>query len=254
MAMRQKPTPKEFEVLAVRQVTPNMRNVAIGGVALHDFPTGQDGAYVKLMLPTSSFLGKKNIRTYTIRRQLHDRLDIEFALHGDNGEGGPAVHWAMNVEPGDKISIGGPGPAKPLLPDADWYIVVGDMTALPAIAVNLAALPDDARGDVVIEVQSEADKQLLVRPNGVNIHWVINDRPGENADLMENAVRAIEWPAGRVYAWSATEFETMRRMRTYLRDEKGLSKDELYISSYWKKGANEDAHRQVKRKDAMASS
>ncbi|MEP1143290.1 MAG: siderophore-interacting protein [Henriciella sp.] len=252
--MKKKPNPKSFKVLAVDQVTPNMRNVSLGGPAMQSFPASQEGGYVKLILGSGGLLSKPLMRTYTIRRQSADQVDVEFALHGEGGEGGPAVQWAVNVAPGDEIVLGGPGPAKPLPRGADWYFVVGDMTALPAIAVNLAALPADAKGDVVIEVQSAADEQSLSHPEGVRIHWVHNPHPGQNVDAFEQKVRSIPWRDGVVYAWAASEFEMMRRTRTYLRDEKGLGKDQLYISSYWKKGANEDAHKKMKRQDAMSHS
>ena len=251
--MRKKPNPKSFKVLSVEQVSPNMRNVSLGGEALASFPGGQDGAYVKLILSPGGVLSRALMRTYTIRRQTPEKIDIEFALHGAEGEGGPAVEWAVNTQPGDEILIGGPGPAKPLLPRADWYFVVGEMTSQPAIAVNLEYLPDDANGAVFIEVRSPEDEQDLIHPKGVEIHWVHNSKPGEHSDSFEQKVRAITWPPGRVFAWSATEFDMMRRVRRYLREDKGLEKDQFYISSYWKKGVNEDAHKKVKREDATTN-
>lgn len=124
------------------------------------------------------------------------------------------------------------------------------MTALPAIAVNLAALADDAVGRAVVEIQDENDRQNLKHPKGFEIHWVVNPEPGLRPDLFEEAVRSIPWGEGRVYAWSATEFNVMRRMRQYLRAERNLRPDQLYISSYWKHGLVEDQHREVKREDA----
>lgn len=251
--MRKKPSPKSFKVLNVDQVTPNMRSVSLGGAALRTFPASQDGGYVKLMLSSRGVFAKALMRTYTIRRQTPEKIDIEFALHGADGEGGPAVEWAMNAKPGDEILLGGPGPAKPLAAGADWYLVVGDMTSLPAIAVNLARLPGDALGDVIIEVRTKEDRQNLVHPAGVHVDWVYNSSPGENVDAFEQKLRSISWRRGRVYAWSATEFDMMRRVRSFLREEKGLQKDQFYISSYWKKGANEDAHKRVKREDATTN-
>ncbi|MBA68582.1 MAG: NADPH-dependent ferric siderophore reductase [Rhizobiales bacterium] len=246
--MNTRPEPRTFQVLSTRQVTPNMRRVTIGGPAMAGFPPAQDGGYLKLMLPGEA--DRPSVRTYTIRRQTADALDIDFALHGEAGSGGPAVAWSLSASAGDEITAGGPGPAKPLPDGAEWYFAVGDMTALPAISVNLEALPADAVGDVVIEVQTEADRQELDHPEGVTIHWVINPEPGHHPELLEEAVRAITWRPGRVYAWSATEFEVMRRLRTYLRAERGLGPDQLYISSYWKQGLEEDSHRVIKRADA----
>ncbi len=246
--MNKRPEPRSFQVLSTLQVTPNMRRVTIGGPAMSTFPPGQAGGYVKLMIPGET--ERTSVRTYTIRRQSADRLDIDFALHGNARSGGPAVAWSLSATSGDEIRAGGPGPAKPLPGGADWYLAIGDMTALPAISVNLEALPADAVGHAVIEVQTEADQQDIDHPEGVSIHWVINPEPGQHPELLEEAVRSIAWRSGHVYAWSATEFEVMRRLRTYLREERGLGPDQLYISSYWKRGLEEDSHRVIKRADA----
>jgi len=252
--MSNRPEPRTFDVLSTNMVTPNMRRVSIGGAALAEFPAGQDGGYLKLRIPNVALDGKNFVRTYTIIRQTPDTLDIDFALHGSGGVGGPAVSWAQTVKPGDRISAGGPGPAKLLPAGADWYLLAGDMTALPAIAVNLAALPDDAVGHAIIEVQTENDRQDLRHPAGLDIHWLINPEPGHHPDMFEQAVRSLPWNAGQVYAWCATEFDAMRRTRQYLRGERGLSPQQLYISSYWKQGLVEDDHREVKRTDSVAAS
>ena len=192
--MSKRPEPKRFEVLSTAQVTPNMRRVTIGGPAMSAFPPEQDGGYVKLMLPGPD--EKPLVRTYTIRSQTDAAIDIDFALHGDHGSGGPAVSWAKAVMPGETITVGGPGPAKPLKPGADWYLVLGDMTALPAIAVNLEAMPANSVGDAVIEIQTEADRQDLPHPKGVTLHWIINPEPGHHPEKFENVVRALPWARG----------------------------------------------------------
>jgi NADPH-dependent ferric siderophore reductase len=252
--MSNRPEPRIFDVVSTSMVTPNMRRVSIGGAALEGFPAGQDGGYLKLRIPGATPADRPWVRTYTIINQTPDALDIDFALHASGGVGGPAVSWAQTVRPGDRIEAGGPGPAKPLPPDADWYLVAGDMTALPAIAVNLAALSDHAVGHAFIEVQTEEDRQKLPQPRGLDIHWLINPEPGHHPELVEQAVRSAPWAAGDVYVWYATEFEAMRRTRQYLLGERGLSPEQLYISSYWKQGLGEDEHREVKQAGSEATS
>ena len=44
----------------------------------------------------------------------------------------------------------------------------------------------------------------------------------------------------------------MRNLGDYLRNEQQLTRDNLYVSSYWKHGSNEDVHRDVKRMDAKS--
>jgi NADPH-dependent ferric siderophore reductase len=252
-----RPPPRVYTVLGKRHVTPNMLRVTLGGPGTADFPAGQDGGYLKLRVPSLDDPGRLIVRTYTIAAQRAgtdgDELDVDFALHGGEADVGPATRWALAAEPGARLEAGGPGAAKPLAEGADQYLVAGDMTALPAIAANLARLPDDACGTVFLRVTAEADRQDLACPPGVTIHWLVHPEPGADPDLLANAVRALPWPKGSPYAWVATEFSAMKALRSYLRDERGLGTDRLYISSYWKAGLTEDGHREAKRADAGAS-
>lgn len=252
MAASDRPQSRELTVLARDYVTKNMIRVTLGGPGLDGFPQSQAGGYVKLRLPSPGAPDKRVVRTYTIRNQRPQEIDIDFALHGDEGAAGPATQWAMSANRGDRIEVGGPGPAKPLPEGFEFYLMFGDMTSLPAISVNLEQLPDRARGVALIEVMSEDDRQSLVHPEGVEIRWLVNPAPGrEDAPLPAHA-RAIAWPDPEPYAWSACEFSSMKALRAYLRDERGLTPDSLYISSYWKAGLNEEAHKQVKREDATS--
>ena len=246
-----KPAPRTLAVLSVEQVTANMRRVRLGGEGLRDFPAGQAGGYVKLMLPQPG-RDRPTVRTYTIRRQSAEALDIDFALHGDGMAAGPATRFARTAAPGDRIQVGGPGAAKPLPSGPGPFLVAGDMTSLPAILVNLEALSPDARGDVVVAVRSPDDRQPVRLPAGVTMHW-ITDEGASSGKPLAGAVRDLPWSADLRYAWAACEFGQMRALRTYLRDERGLMPDRLYISSYWKDGLVEDEHKVVKREDAAAA-
>lgn len=257
MATPNRPAPRRLEVLGSRPISRNMVRVTLGGAGLADFPPDRAGGYVKLNLLPVPGTEKPTVRTYTIRRQREGTggtvLDIDFALHGaDGGDAGPATEWAMAAQPGEAIMVGGPGPAKPLPEGADWYLVAGDMTALPAIGVNLENLARNAQGVAVIEIQHEDDRQAIDCPPGVELQWLINPEPGKQPNLLADRVRALGWREGRVYAWAACEFSSMQALRAYLRDERALGRDDLYISSYWKSGLAEDTHKVVKREDAIA--
>lgn len=240
-----RPEPRQLQVTRITEVTPNMRRITLGGEGMHDFPAQQTAAYVKLRLAQAE--GEKAVvRTYTVRRHNGMEMDVDFALHEDCG---PATQWALGAKQGDTILVGGPGPKKLVNPQADWVFLVGDMSALPAISGNIEAMHADVVGHAVIEVVDQADIQKLDAPQGLNIEWVINPHPGQNSDDLVKRVRSIAWREGRVSAWVACEFNAMRQLRDYFRAERGLGPDSLYISSYWKLGSNEDAHRIVKRAD-----
>ena len=251
MASSNRPAPRTVEVVSKQAITPNMLRVTLGGAGMADFPDNSEGGYIKLRLYPDGPDTPPVVRTYTIRNQREGEIDVDFVLHTDNaGEHGPATAWAMEVVQGDTISIGGPGPAKPMPDRHDFYLVVGDMTALPAISVNLAQLPADAVGYGVIEVQSEEDRQDLTVPPGFDLDFVVNPVPGTGAKAMLESVRAAAPREGELYAWVACEFDTMRNLREFLRGELGLGREQLYISSYWKSGIDEDNHKRVKREDA----
>lgn len=236
--------PRDFIVIRKELITPNMLRVTLGGENIQTIPDDQESGYVKLIFPTN---GKPLFRTYTIRHQRHNEIDIDFMLHED---GGPASSWAKSAEPGDSISIGGPGPKKMIANSGDWFLLAGDMTALPAISVNLAQLSADAKGYAVIEVVSESDIQPLTHPEGIKIVWAINPYPGQQSDFLLQQVQALDWLHGFPAVWAACEFNSMKMLRDFFKKDKGVSKENLYISSYWKLGSNEDQHKEVKRQDA----
>lgn len=237
-------------VLKKRQVTPHMLRVSVGGEGLQEFPEDQPGAYFKLVFPGQE--GEKDrLRTYTVRQQFDDSFDIDFMVH--EADGGLAISWAMAAQPGDTIQIRGPGPNKTVDPEADWFLFAGDMTALPAISANIQRLPADAKGYAVLEVVDEADRQQLNAPAGIEIKWIVNDQPGVNSDCLVEAVKDLPWAEGRPGVWCACEFSSMRKLRDYFRNERGVDKSDLYISSYWKLGREEEAHKKLKREDNEAA-
>lgn len=238
-----KPAPRELTLIRKQQLTPNMLRVTLGGTGMQTFPADQASAYVKLMFPQHG-AARPAVRTYTVRAQRETEIDIDFVVHQDAG---PAASWAMNAPPGDSILVGGPGPKKQVDHQADWFLILGDMTALPAIGVNLAQLPTNARGYAVIEVICEDDIQPLSVPDGIEVHWQINPQPGQNSGALLDKVRQLPWLGGRPYVWCACELTSMRQLRDHFRSRPELDRDNLYISSYWKLGVKEEEHKRLKQ-------
>ncbi len=245
-----KPSPRVLEVKRIADITPNMRRITLGGEAMADFPIEQESAYIKLMFPQGEEQ-KPIMRTYTIIQQRDDEIDVDFVLHGLNHKGveGPASHWAKTTQVGETILIGGPGAKKLINNEADWFLLVGDMTALPAITVNLAQLPEDAAGYAVIEVLSKDDIQPLQKPKNITLEWVVNAEASDRYYPILECIKVLDWLDGEVAVWAACEFNSMRALRQYFK-QKEVTKSHLYISSYWKLDSSEDEHKVVKREDA----
>lgn len=243
---------RKLTVLRTIDLTPNMRRLTLGGPELADFPPDQGSAYVKLLLPIADH-AEPVMRTFTVRyhRPYEQEADVDFMLHGDAG---PASAWAKRAEPGAEVRIAGPGGKKLLDFTADWFLLAGDMTALPAIGVNIEQLPDNAVGHAVIEILSDVDRQEFNLPNEFQVHWVVNDRPREDNTRLVDAVRALPWLPGRPSIWAACEFGAMRALRRYFKKEREVGKRDLYVSSYWKRGLSEDQHKVVKKRDTESES
>ena len=249
--VRTKRPPRVLTVKSAVFLTPNMRRLTLGGDALANFPTGSEGAHIKLLFEQSA-LDKPAMRTYTVaqQRSAQNEIDIDFMLHDSNSmEQALAAPWSLAAKPGDTISIFGPCLASYINLDAEHFLLAADMTALPALTVSLKTLPNKARGKVFIEVLSEEDKQSLPHPESVEVVWVINDDPGSDSSPLYHAIEQADWPEGRIAGWVACEFKTMKKIRGYLKGERGLEKSQLYISSYWKRGNTEEQHKVIKQAD-----
>jgi len=234
-----------------------MLRLTLGGENLEGFPEGQESGYVKLLFPkdgetkmNSGIKGvltgtKPRMRSYTIRSFDPQALELnlDFVTHGDNG---PASAWAMKANEGDEIAINGPGPTKLVDHTADWFFLAGDMSALPAISVNLEQLPSDARGYAVLEVIEESDIVELTCPVGIDVHWIINSHPNESNSPLADKVISLAWQNGRPTIWVAGEFNAMRAMRKYFKQDRGVAKNDIYASSYWKFGATDEGNKAAK--------
>lgn len=236
---------RRLQVLRVVDLTPRMRRITLGGPELAGFVSLGSDDHVKLMFPQNAEqqaaletlvlgAGKDNgplpaMRDYTPRRYDLDtlELDIDFVLHGD----GPASTWAEQAQPGQFLHIGGPRGSM-IVPDMfDSYLLIGDETALPAIARRLEGLAANRRALVVVEVENGAEQQKLESPAQVNVIWVL--REGGKNNLL-NTVKQLQVPGGNLYAWVATESRVSRQIRRVLLDEHGLNEQFVKAVGYWK--------------------
>mgnify|MGYP001377830265 FL=1 len=243
---------RKLKVLDKKKISNNLLRIILTGNDLKDFPENEKGGYVKLLFPKSKINGEEFFqRPYTIRnfRKSNLELDIDFANH--TGNKGLATSWAYSVKSGESIIISGPSSKPKVKENVDWLLFVGDMSALPAISTYLEDLSKNTLGKAIIEILDKSDKIDLVKPKNFEIIWSIN-KGGviENSDLVKN-VYSLEWLKGTPYVWVACEFNSMKVLRNYFQSEKKINKNEMYISSYWKSGENQETHKKIKQKDNL---
>jgi NADPH-dependent ferric siderophore reductase len=178
---------------------------------------------------------RPTMRSYTISG--HDaaagEIDFDFVLH----DAGPASAWAAAAQPGDQLILVGPSPNYVPNPDADWYLLAGDETALPAIAATLRDLPEGAVVRAFVEVTDADDEQPLPTKADAEVRWL--HRGGTAAgqsDVLVTAVRAATFPDGVVDAWIGTERGALVAVREYLLGELGLERRSVRATTYWRHG------------------
>ncbi len=170
-------------------------------------------------------------RSYTIRALDTDAalLTVEVGIHTS----GPASTWASTVQPGDTVGYSGPRHF-PGLPRGGPFVLLGDESALPALATVREAVAGEAV-TTVVEVR-DADDCLDLGPGDSPIWLFRNGQPPGSAGLL------LQWLYDNVSTlngatvWAATEVAEARAIRTACLTEWGLDADRLRISGHWRAG------------------
>ncbi|WP_462164669.1 siderophore-interacting protein [Pseudoalteromonas xiamenensis] len=250
--------PRRVYCTAKRYITPNLLRITVSGDELRGFPEGYHGAHIKLFfanritgkleLPTREASGairwpadRPITRAYTVRafRANQNELDIDFVVHGDKS---PASGWAVNAEIGSELGVAGPGGPDPLLAPADWHVLAGDLTAVPAISALLEHLPENALAAVFIEIESDRDIHFIKAPSGVHIHWL--KRVQGQPTPLASAIQTVSLPPNTtsVSAFIAGENSAVLACRKQLIEDFGLTKQQLYAIPYWRRGQDEETY------------
>lgn len=252
--------PTRLEVLRTERLTAHLQRVVLGGPGFEVFAEKWNGftdSYVKLLfLPDGGTPERADgepapegavTRTYTVRwfDPRARELALDFVIHGDEGLAGP---WARDARPGDTIDLMGPGGAYSPRADADWHLVAGDEAALPAALAALEALPEGARAHAFLEVDGP-DEELKVETAGdVSVTWLHRrGAPAGSTTLVADAVKALDWPQGRAQVFVHGEAGLLKALRRFLLQERGVERDLLSLSGYWRRGDDEQGFRVWKR-------
>jgi NADPH-dependent ferric siderophore reductase len=205
-------------VVAREQITPHLVRLTL------DVPgfvsTGIADEWIGLVVP-----GQFQSRYYTVRSIEGSRLVLDVVVH----EVGLVTEWASGDPVGQQVVL---TEAKgSFLPpaDAQWLLLVGDLTALPAMtriaAENGAELPTRIYAEV------PGDSRVTdYFPDSADVTWL---PLGEQSALAE-VVERIDWPEGPGYFWMAGESAQMRAIRKHLMRERKLPSTHYDVMGYWR--------------------
>ena len=236
---------RHVQLLARELISPGFVRLTVGGPALQGFASAGFDDHTKLLLPQvgldkpnlpqlvdgrPSFSGERpTARDYT---PLHhdaarNTLTLEFALHGT----GPAAEWAQTAPIGQWLGLAGPRGSMVVNPLLDWHVLLGDESALPAIARRLAELPATTRTIVRVQLANPADQRALPSAAQLDLQWVTS---------LTDAADALSLPQGDGFIWAAGEHHAMADLRQRLLAKPGADAKRMRIAAYWKQG--EAAH------------
>lgn len=252
--------PRLIQVSEWYDIGKHLRRIVFHSPELADYPFRCKGAPFKLLLPRAGQTApvlperfengrprwanpddKPYSRTYTIRGfdAQACTFTVDFVLHGDNG---PASAFAHNVQTGQTVGINAPRNTKDLmlLPAAE-YLLIGDLTAVPAIQSMLEDMPADAQGSVILLLPEADDLPADFSCPPAVTHTLFTGGSGQYAAVAE-AVRAARPHSEDCYVWIAAEAGLTAALRDIARNEWQLPAARCVAVPYWRMGEAEESY------------
>jgi len=181
--------------------------------------TGIPDEWVGLVVP-----GQFQSRYYTVRSYAAGELVLDVVVH----EVGLVTEWVLREDcVGSSVTITEPKGSFDPPVDAGWLMLVGDLTALPAMAriAETTSLPTRIWAQVPDDLSSYL-------PAGSEVTWL--ESPRDGTSRLAEVVEGIEWPEGDGYFWMAGESAQMRAVRKHLMRERRLPAAAYDVMGYWR--------------------
>ncbi|NKN35958.1 siderophore-interacting protein [Agrobacterium sp. a22-2] len=243
----------EMTVVSAEDVTPRMRRVKFSCADISPFM--RDDMHVRLLVPPKGrppvWPGIREdgrlawpkgedkivVRIYTIRAVDVERRElwIDFLQHPAPGVHTPGADFARDAQPGQTVALIGPGGGD--MPKASRILLVGDESALPAIARIAAEAEPGTRLQAIIEVEDEAEQQVLTTRGTLDVQWLhrANYPTGSTGMLADEAINAIAPLEADTFIWVACEKKDVRTIKGVLKT-RNHDRKLKYVAWYWERG------------------
>ena len=199
-------------------LSPHLVRLTLAG--LGDFAsTGVPDEWVGLVVP-----GQFQSRYYTVRSFDGEVMELDVVVH----DVGLVTEWASRDCRGDTVTLTEPKGSFDLPADAGWLMLVGDLTAMPAMARIVETHPD-----LPTRVWAEVPDDLTgYLPGTADVTWL--GPPEGGGSRLAEVVEGLAWPEGPGYFWMAGESAQMRAIRKHLMRERGLPSSAYDVMGYWR--------------------
>lgn len=220
----------EVEVVDSRDVALNMRRVELR------FPQGTGFTYVPgqaVVLFLTLADGSIGKRDYTILPgQAPDQIALDILLHGAT----PGPDWARSVKAGDRLELRGPRGKLAFQPQADWHLMSGDETCIPAFVHMLEQAPKGAKVHLFLELDGPHMRPGFQTQADLVVTWVERQgAPAGPSEVMAKAIADFAFPEGQGFAYVIGETSNVRRQRQDL-IARGFDRKAIYSEGYWRPG------------------
>lgn len=237
-------------VLKVEKISPSFIRVQFSSNKPFDVDSAWVCPHVKLLFPepiTGEILFPKLdednkivvsdkvrqlARSYSVREfdSVTNQLFIDFAIH----ESGLATVWSRHAKVGDQIGL--VGSAGKLSFTDNCLVLMGDISAAPAICYTLEHLPEKQKVYAFILVNHPKDIVPLPDNENVQVNWLIQDntKPNQLVDVVINTEFAEQ---DKLMFWGGMESSLAQQLRRALKDKyTQLAPEAIHITSYWREG------------------
>lgn len=221
-------------------LAPDFVRVRLSGPDLAGFDSPGSDDHMRLFFPSGPVGSVEELRAapsreYTPLAWGDDWLDVEFAVHGDQGVAAP---WAANAPLGSTIGVGGPRGAAVLTGEPGSWLLVGDETAIPAIRRFAALIPEGTPARIVIETVSAGREVEIDAP--VPVEWLHRgDAPAGSALIaFLDALTADDVVGDDPFVFIAAEQSIVKPGRALL-GRWDVDSANAVVKGYWKRGEAE---------------
>lgn len=220
-------------------LTPDFVRVRLSGSDLEGFDSLGSDDHMRLFFPEGPVGSVEELRAapsreYTPLAWGADWLDVEFAVHGDEGV---AARWAVTAPLGSTIGVGGPRGSAVIEGTPGSWLLVGDETAIPAIRRFAALIPADAPARIVIETIDAQHEVEIEAP--VAVEWLHRAGAPAGSALIAFLGELSAADAGAdPFVFIAAEQSIVKPGRALL-ERWGIEPARAVVKGYWKRGEAE---------------